>query len=145
MAGSFHAAVQMLSAPPVGSSTASLPFSHLPLAQAPPHVSPQAATVPGAAIVLRKAPAHRREESPPAPDSGGDISFIKRTAAGDSRPQEVTRTVNLAVNAPGAASTVDMAALAETDVEGQAQVIAERVYSVLERRLRSERMRKGLL
>jgi hypothetical protein len=116
--------------PPSGNRTAATP-------------SP-AASLPGAAIVYRKEQAARPEQSPVPPAVSQDIEFIKKTV---KRSGTTTRNVqtNTAINLPGSGADTRQGADFPRDLDRQVNAIADKVYSALERRLRSEQMRKGLL
>jgi hypothetical protein len=103
-----------------------------------------APSLPGAAIVYRKEQAARPEQSPVPPAVSQDIEFIKKTV---KRSATTTRTVqaNTAVNLPGSGVDTRRDADVSRDLDRQVNAIADKVYSALERRLRSEQMRKGLL
>jgi hypothetical protein len=98
--------------------------------------------VPGAAMVYRKEQAAHKEEPPATPQISQDIEFIKKTV---KQSGTTTRTVqtNTAVNLPG--SDTQRSADLPRDLDRQVNAIADKVYNALERRLRSEQMRKGLL
>ncbi len=80
------------------------------------------------------------------PEPSRDIEFIKRTSE-QHEAASVKNTLlqrNVAVNLPGQSNTAksdDMAAAAEKQIN----MIAEKVYSALERRLRTERLRRGTI
>jgi hypothetical protein len=107
-----------------------------------------ASPVPGANIVYLKETQRRQPEQPPVPPKvSEDIEFIKKTVKQSSVSVQTQKT-NTAINLPAAAGT-GRSSLHDGDIirdaDRQANAIADKVYNVLERRLRSERMRKGLL
>jgi hypothetical protein len=97
-----------------------------------------------AAIVYRKEPQARQEPPPAPPQLGRDIEFIKKTVRQSGAPAQ-ERLANVAVNLPSMAPGPAARAGTPRELDRQAQAIADRVYGALERRLRSEQMRKGLI
>jgi hypothetical protein len=98
-------------------------------------------SVPGAAIVYRRE-AEIGQPQPPSKAVAEDIEFIKKTVtlpAVSTQTKKVNTAVNLPKTQPGPAQSGDFLRDAEVNA------IADKVYSTLERRLRSERMRKGML
>jgi hypothetical protein len=103
-----------------------------------------ATSLPSAAIVYRKETPPRQEQPPVPPAVSQDIEFIKKTV---KQSGTTTRTVqtNTAVNLPGSGAQTQGDTALPRDLDRQVNAIADKVYSALERRLRSEQMRKGLL
>jgi hypothetical protein len=124
----------------IPAATTTLPLSRNRAATTP---SP-AASLPGAAIVYRKETPPPQEQSPVPPAVSQDIEFIKKTV---KQSGTTTRTVqtNTAVNLPGSGTQARGDAALPREFDRQVNAIADKVYSALERRLRSEQMRKGLL
>jgi hypothetical protein len=110
-----------------------------------PAATPSSATSqPSAAIVYRKETPVQQEQQPVPPAISQDIEFIKKTV---KRSDTTTHTIqtNTAINLPGSGSHTQQSAALPRDLDRQVNAIADKVYSALERRLRSEQMRKGLL
>ncbi|MCL2055590.1 MAG: hypothetical protein FWH02_00030 [Oscillospiraceae bacterium] len=101
---------------------------------------------PGAAIVYRKEAQEQQEPPPVPPQIGNDIEFIKKTV-GQTQTTTRTQTVNTAVNIPGpvTANAAQLEPAIARSLDRQVNAIADKVYGALERRLRSEQMRRGLL
>lgn len=107
------------------------------------HAGRQPAHNTPAAIIYKK---EQQRENParhvPEPVRlSEDIEFIKKSVKLTAGATQTVRA-NTAVNAPGTVTSPQGAALG---IDQQVNAIADKVYSALERRLRSERMRKGLL
>jgi len=94
-------------------------------------------------IVYKREASQPRQTEPP-PGIGEDIESIKKAV---KQPGKTQVTTNTAINLPGGTHYRD-AAQNPADfrsIDGQVNAIADKVYRALERRLRSERMRKGML
>ncbi len=98
-----------------------------------------------ASIIHRKSNLSQARQEPQAPPRQleRDIEFIKKTV---SHAPEITRThtANVAVNVPGAQTDKMATASGINTQDINVQAIADKVYGALERRLRSEQMRRGL-
>gem|GEM_PF-1452094 len=116
-------------------------FAQSPGSGQPPQASgSQSPPVP---IVYKREASQPRQTEPP-PGIGEDIEFIKKAV---KQPGKTQVTTNTAINLPGGTHYRD-AAQNPADfrsIDGQVNAIADKVYRALERRLRSERMRKGML
>ena len=99
--------------------------------------------LPGASIVYRRDAPRQLAGQPAVPPSiSDDIEFIKKTVKQPSTAVQI-REPNTAVNLPGSADNTILPD-AVRNLDQQVNDIADKVYSALERRLRSERMRRGL-
>jgi hypothetical protein len=110
---------------------------------------PASPSYPGAAaIVYLKETQKKHTEPPPTPPATiEDIELIKKTVTRSSVIAQKQKTT-AAINLPAAQAdrhSRSSGGIPYDDIDRQANAIADKVYSVLERRLRSERMRKGLL
>lgn len=104
---------------------------------------PAEAKAPAAYMIHKTEPA--RAETPERTAKQmepADIQFIKKTIK--QHPSEPNVTVNRAINLPGE-MPAPLPAAETSAIDGQINQITDKVYRALERRLRSERMRKGLL
>ncbi|MCL2399884.1 MAG: hypothetical protein FWC91_09120 [Defluviitaleaceae bacterium] len=95
--------------------------------------------IPGAAIVhVNKKAIPATSQSQPSSSFNTDIEFIKTTAKEYSKKEKVP---NIAINTP--ISKTKAMSDSIHNMDQQVNVIADKVYNIIERRLRSERMRKG--
>jgi len=124
---------------PYAAEPAALAWS--PQAGQPPQ-APGEQSQPVPMVYKREAP--QRQQTEPPPGIGEDIEFIKNTV---KQPGKTQVTANTAINHPGGAYYHDAAqdTAAFQNIDEQVNAIADKVYRALERRLRSERMRKGML
>ncbi|MDR2908441.1 MAG: hypothetical protein LBU86_00965 [Oscillospiraceae bacterium] len=106
------------------------------------------ADIPGASILYRTEPEPRGPRQDAAATTiNKDIEFIKKTVkqtkTSESKESNERITANMAINKPGAGGSHKAPVNTPPDLDRQVNAIADKVYGVLERRLRSERMRKG--
>ncbi len=116
--------------------------SNIPV-PAPPRDDRTRASAPPEAVIVHKKEAQAWQEPQPVPQSGGDIEFIRKTVRQEAG-KSATQTANLAVNLPTMEVNPGASPGELRGLERQVSAIADQVYTALERRLRSEQMRKGL-
>ena len=104
----------------------------------PPQTQAQA---PGVPMLYRRELTPADNPPPVPPKLSEDIEFIKKTVVQPTTTQ--IKKGNVAINAPGTTSAAVTTEI--VDLDRQVNDLADKVYHAIERRLRSERMRKGLL